>query len=65
MLRGPNNSGGTVMSEIERVIEKENKKREKVISDDPLLEYFDKAKDVLDINYQLQKEQDDRDLEEF
>ena len=65
MLRGPNNSGGTVMSEIERVIEKENKKREKVISGDPLLEYFDKAKDVLDINYQLQKEQDDRDLEEF
>ena len=65
MLRGPNNSGGTVMSEIERVIEKENIKREKVISDDPLLEYFDKAKDVLDINYQLQKEQDDRDLEEF
>ena len=36
-----------------------------MIPDDPLLEYFDKAPDVLDLYYQLQKEQDERELEQF
>ena len=49
------------MSEIERVIEKEKKEREDIIPDDPLLEYFD----VLDLNYQLQKGQDERELEKI
>ena len=53
------------MSEIERVTEKEKKEREKVIPDDLLLEYFDEAADMLDVNYWLQKEQDGRELEEF
>ena len=62
---GPITPGEQVMSERERVIEKEKKEREEVIPNDPLLEYFDKAADVLDLNYQLQKEQDERELEEF
>ena len=49
------------MSEIERVIEKEKKEREDIIPDDPLFEYFD----VLDLNYQLQKGQDERELEKI
>ena len=53
------------MSEIESAIEKEKKEREEVIPDDPLLEYFHKATGVLDLNYQLQKEQDERELEQF
>ena len=36
-----------------------------MIPDDPILEYFDKATDVLDLNYQIQKEQDERELEQF
>ena len=53
------------MSEIERVLERENKEKEEIIPDDPLLEYFDQANDILDINYQLQKEQEERELEQF
>ena len=62
---GPIIPGEQVMSEIERVIEKEKNKREEVIPDDPSLEYFDKATDVLDFNYELQKEQNERKLEQF
>ena len=36
-----------------------------MIPDNPLLDYFNQANDFLDINYQLQKEQDERDLEQF
>ena len=61
----PITPGEQVMSKIKRVIEKEKKEREEVIPDDPLLEYFDKATDVLDLYYQLQKEQDERELEQF
>ena len=32
---------------------------------DPQLEYLDKATNVLDLNYQFQKEQDERELEQF
>ena len=53
------------MSEIELVIERGKKEREVVIPDNPLLDYFNQANDFLDINYQLQKEQDERDLEQF
>ena len=53
------------MSEIGRVIEKEKTEREEVIPDDPLLEYFDKATDILDFNYELQKEQGVREFEQF
>ena len=62
---GPITPGENIMSEIEWVIVKEKKESEEVIPDDPLLEYFDKATDVSDLNYQLQKEQDERELEQF
>ena len=38
---------------------------EQIIPDDPLLEYFNKADKVLDINYQLQKEKEGAELENF
>ena len=36
-----------------------------MIPDNPLLDYFNQANDFLNINYQLQEEQDERDLEQF
>ena len=44
---------------------KGKKEREVVIPDNPLLDYFNQANDFLDINYQLPKEQEERDLEQF
>ena len=53
------------MSEIEKVIEKKKTENEQIIPDDPLLEYFNKADKILDINYQLQKEKEEAELENF
>ena len=53
------------MSEIEKVIEKKKTENEQIIPDDPLLEYFNKADKVLDISYQLQKEEEEAELENF
>ena len=53
------------MYEIERVIEKEKTETEEVIPDDPLLKYFEGINEVLDMNYQLQKEKDELELEKF
>ena len=57
--------GEQVMYEIERVIEKEKTETEEVISDDPLLKYFEGINEVLDMNYQLQKKKDELELEKF
>ena len=57
--------GEQVMSEIERVIEKEKEGSEVVVPDDPLFEYFKGINDVLDENYRLQKENDQLELERF
>ena len=53
------------MSDIERVIEKEKTENEQIIPDDSLLEYFNKADQVLEIDYQLKKEQEEAELENF
>ena len=53
------------MSEIEKVLEKEKTESEQVIPDDPLLEYFNNADKVLEVNYQLQKEKEELELENF
>ena len=57
--------GEQVMSEIERVIEKEKTEAEEVIPDDPLLHYFQGINEVLDMNYQLQKEKYELEFEKF
>ena len=54
-----------VMSEIERVIEKEKTETKEVIPDDPLLQYFEGINEVLDMNYQLQKQKEGPKLEKF
>ena len=53
------------MFEIEKIIEKKKTDNEQIIPDDPLLEYFNKAGKVLDINHQLQKEKEEAGLENF
>ena len=57
--------GEQVMSEIERVIEKEKTETEEVIPDNPLLQYFEGINEVLDMSYQLQKEKEELELETF
>ena len=57
--------GEQVMSKIERTIEKEKEESEKVISDNLLLEYFTVVNHILDINYQLQKEKEELEPENF
>ena len=57
--------GEQVMSETEQVIEKEKTEREEVIPDDPLLQCFDVINDVLHMNYQLQKEKEELELQAF
>ena len=57
--------GEQVMSEIERVIEKEKEENEVDVPDDPLLEYFKRINDVLEENCRLQKENDQLELERF
>ena len=59
--------GTQVMSEIEKVIEKEKtKEQEKEITpSDPLLEYFKNADEILNDNFILEKEKNQAELENF
>ena len=59
--------GAQVMSEIEKVIEKEKiKEKEKEITpSDPLLEYFKNADEILNDNFILEKEENEAELENF
>ena len=57
--------GEQVMSEIERVIEKEKEENEVDVPDNPLLEYFKRINDVLEENCRLQKGNDQLELERF
>ena len=57
--------GEHVMSEIERVIEKEKTETEEVILDNPLLQYFEGINEVLDMSYQLHKEKEELEVETF
>ena len=57
--------GKAVMSVVERVIEKKEKERELKVPDDPVTEYFDKAANVLDFEFFLEKEKKESELEEF
>ena len=56
-----------VMSEIERVVEKEKVKEEveQITPSDPLLEYFNNADQILNTNFILHKEKDEADLKNF
>ena len=60
-------SGIQVMSEIEKVIEKEKtKEQEKEITpSEPLLEYFKNADEILNDNFILEKEKNEAELENF
>ena len=55
------------MSEIERVVEKakEEEEVEKIRPADPLLEYFNKANDILTSDFVWQKEHENVELENF
>ena len=59
--------GTQIMSEIEKVIEKEKtKEQEKEITpSDPLLEYFKNADEILSDNFILEKEKNEAELESF
>ena len=59
--------GEQIMSEIERVVEKEKTKEQEteITPSDPLLEYFKNADQILNDNFILQKEKDAADLENF
>ena len=57
--------GEQIISEIERVIEKEKEESAEVDPDDPLSEYFKGINDDLDENYRRQKENDQLELERF
>ena len=59
--------GTQVMSEIEKVVEKEKiKEQEKEITpSDPLLEYFKNADEILNNNFILGKEKSEAELENF
>ena len=59
--------GTQVMSEIEKVIEKEKtKEQEKEITpSDPLLEYFKNPDEILNNNFILEKEKNEAELENF
>ena len=46
-------------------MKRKKNENEQIIPDDPLLEYFNKADKVLDINYQLRKEKEGAELENF
>ena len=59
--------GEEVMSEFERVVEKEKVKEEieQITPSDPSLEYFNNVDQILNSNFILQKEKDEHDLKKF
>ena len=59
--------GTQVMSEIEKVIEKQKTKEQEkeITSSDPLLEYFKNANEILSDNFILEKEKNEAELENF
>ena len=63
----PTGPGEQLMSEIERVVEKAKHKEEveQIIPSDPLLEYFQKADEILKTDFVLQKDREKAVLEDF